>query len=107
MYILYKMYIIFQQFQMDIEIGYSMSSSLVCSRREYPWLCGPLSGMKVGSFNMTFNEAGAGCLQMIPLLCRTMIPGVFAPTSNRKLSAEAKNEHNSFTWNILRVTSLF
>jgi len=45
-------------------------------------------------------------LQMISLLRRTMIPGVFEPLSSRKLSFGAKIAHNSFAWRILQITSL-
>jgi hypothetical protein len=47
-----------------------------------------------------------GSLQMISLIRRTIILGVFAPPSSQKLLVEAEIARNSFSWKILRVTSL-
>jgi hypothetical protein len=47
------------------------------------------------------------CLQIISLLCCTMIPEVVTPPSRRKWPRRAETSRNSLSWTILRITLLF
>jgi hypothetical protein len=49
----------------------------------------------------------AGALQIISLLCCTMIPEVIVSSSSRKQLTEAENAYNSLSWTILQTTPLF